>query len=336
MQMFNYRILAGALVVAAGLSAPVAGFADQQHPGAGVSIQPGQDNNDTDNFQTQIVIQALRDLGYEVKDVELAKFAALHLALASGDITFIADHWTPLHDAFYEKAGGDAKMSRVGSFISGAVSGYLIDTKTAKEYGITNIGQLKDPKLAKLFDTDGDGKADLAGCVPGWGCETIIEHQLDAYKLRDTVTDNRGEYNAIIADTIARYKEGKPILYYGWVPYWVAGVLVPGKDVTWLEVPFSSNPSNTDTKLPNGKDYGQPTYTIKIAANKEFVTKNPAAAKLFETMTIPVADVSAENLLMNTAGEGDLAAAKRHAAAWIAANKTLYDTWLDAARAAAK
>ncbi|OLT68771.1 hypothetical protein BI334_30540 [Moorena producens 3L] len=31
--------------------------------------------------------------------------------------------------------------------------------------------QLKNPKIAKLFDSDGDGKANLTGCNPGWGME---------------------------------------------------------------------------------------------------------------------------------------------------------------------
>ena len=68
--------------------------------------------------------------------------------------------------------------------------GYLIDKKTADQYHITNIEQLKDPKLARLFDTNGDGKADLTGCT-GWGCEAVINHQIEAYKLSDTVVHNR-------------------------------------------------------------------------------------------------------------------------------------------------
>ena len=106
---------------------------------------------------------------------------------------------------------------------------------------------------------DGNGKADLAGCNPGWGCEKVIEHHLDAYKLRDTVEHKQGQYSAIIANTIARYNEGKPILYYTWTPYWVSGVLVPGKDVVWMQVPFSSLPGerkNVDTSLPDGSNYG--------------------------------------------------------------------------------
>lgn len=42
-----------------------------------------------------------------------------------------------------------------------------IDKKTAAQYQITNLEQLKDPKIAQLFDSDRDGKANLVGCVPG-------------------------------------------------------------------------------------------------------------------------------------------------------------------------
>ena len=51
-----------------------------------------------------------------------------------------------------------------GVYSDNAAQGYLIDKKTADQYKITNIGQFKDPKIAKLFDADGDGKADLTGC----------------------------------------------------------------------------------------------------------------------------------------------------------------------------
>ncbi|MCG6282912.1 glycine betaine/L-proline ABC transporter substrate-binding protein ProX, partial [Vibrio diabolicus] len=147
-----------------------------------------------------------------------------------GDATYLAVNWAPLHEGKYLAAGGDSKFYRKGDYIAGAAQGYLIDKKTADQYHITNIEQLKDPKIAKLFDANDDGKADLTGCNPGWGCESVVEHQMDAFGLRDTVTHNQGNYAAIIADTISRYKKGDSILYYTWTPYWVSGVLVPGKD----------------------------------------------------------------------------------------------------------
>jgi glycine betaine/proline transport system substrate-binding protein len=78
-------------------------------------------------------------------------------------------------------------------------------------------------------------------------------------------------------------KKGKPVIYYTWTPYWVSDVLKPGKDVVWLQVPFSSLPGeqkNIDTKLPNGANYGFPVNTMHIVANKAWAEKNPAAAKL--------------------------------------------------------
>jgi glycine betaine/proline transport system substrate-binding protein len=305
-------------------------------PGKGVTVQPGQDNIDGENFQTIIVMKALEALGYTVKDVQNAKYPALHIAIANGDLTFMADHWKPLHQAFYDKAGGDAKLSRTGNYIEGCAQGYLVDKKTADKYNINNIGQLTDPKIAKLFDANGDGKADLAGCVPGWGCERVIEHQMAAFKLRDTITHNQGEYSAIMAETITRYKEGKSILYYTWTPYWVSGVLVPGKDVSWIEVPYSAHPNGVDTRLGNGRNYGFEVNTQTIVANRKFVEANPAAAKLFEVMAVSVNDISAQNLKMKEKGQGGWDAAVRHADAWIAANRQTFDGWLDAARAAAR
>lgn len=332
---FTRKILAAALAAGC-VAVSLPAFADEAMPGKGVVVQPGQDNNDGDNFQTLIVVQALRDLGYDVKDIQRAKFPVLHLAVANGDVTFIADHWEATHQAFYDKAGGAEKMSRAGEYVKDTTFGYSIDTKTANAHGITNFGQLKDPEIAKLFDTDGDGKADLVGCMPGWGCERDIEHHLDAYGLRNTVTHNQGEYDVIMADTIARYKEGKPILYYSWTPYWVEGALLHDKDVIWLEVPFSANPQGVDTKRPDGKNYGAIPQTIHILANKDFIGKNPAAAKLFEVMSLPVADVSAQNLRMKDEGRGDMAAAAQDATAWIEAHRSTYDDWLKAARAAAQ
>ena len=181
-----------------------------------------------------------------------------------------------------------------------SLQGYLIDKKTADQYKITHISQLSDPALASCFDTNGDGKADLTGCNPGWGCELVIEHQLTAYKLRGTVTHNQGSYAALIADTIARYKQGKPILYYTWTPYWVSGALQPGKDVSGCRCAFiaARRAGKLSTQLPDGKDFGFTVNTQRIVANKAFAQKNPAAAKLFEVMQLPVADVNAQNLRM--------------------------------------
>lgn len=307
-------------------------------PGKGITIQPIESTIAEEAFQTLLVSKMLEKLGYDVKPAKDVDYNVGYTTVANGEGTFLTFNWSPLHDEKYAKAGGDAKFYRQGVYVTGAAQGYLIDKKTADQYHITNIAQLKDPKLAKLFDSNGDGKADLAGCNPGWGCETVINHQLKTYGLSETVHHNQGNYSAIIADTITRYKGGKPILYYTWTPYWVSGELIPGKDVAWLEVPFSSLPGDRkdiDTKLPNGKNYGFQMNQMHIVANKSFAEKNPAAAKLFAIMKLPINDISAENMMMKQ-GQNSPEDIARHADGWLKAHSQLVDQWLTEAKAAAK
>ncbi|KAB2824065.1 glycine betaine/L-proline ABC transporter substrate-binding protein ProX [Aliivibrio finisterrensis] len=306
-------------------------------PGEGVTVQALQSTVAEETFQTSIVNRALEELGYDVKPTKEVDYNVAYTSIAKGDATFLTVGWFPLHADKYKMSGGDDKFYRQGQYVSGAAQGYLIDKKTAEKYGITNIGQLKDPKLAKLFDADGDGKADLTGCNPGWGCEMVIEHQIGAYQLEDTVTHNQGNYAAIIADTISRYKNGESILYYTWTPYWVSGVLVPNKDVVWLEVPFSSLPGdrkNVDTTLSNGKNYGFEMNSMRIIANKEFAAQNPAAAKLFEIIKLNINDVSAQNMMMSK-GKNSSADIESHVNGWIKANRPLFNSWLAEAKKAA-
>lgn len=300
------------------------------------NVTPYQGSIVEETFQTELVNRALEALGHSVSDIKEVDYAIAYKQISqeaqSDEIHFMAVNWAPLHENMYKKAGGDTTFYRKGQYIEGCAQGYLVDKKTAEKYGIDTINDFKDPKIAKLFDADGDGKADLTGCKPGWGCEKVIEHQLDAYGLRDTVEHNQGEYSALISDTITQFKQGKPILYYTWTPYWVSGILRPGKDVKWLQVEYTAHPVTNDTQLPNGANYGFNVNSMRIVANKAVAEKHPDVAKLFEVMSVSVNDVSAQNKLVRD-GQNKSKDIERHVDAWIKAHQAKFDGWIKAAKA---
>ncbi|MGB3495931.1 MAG: glycine betaine/L-proline ABC transporter substrate-binding protein ProX [Elainellaceae cyanobacterium] len=308
-------------------------------PGEGVSVTPAYGSLE-ELFQTEVVNIGLEQLGYEIQGGKELEFATMHVDIANGGIDYTAVHWTKLHNDFFENGGGDEKLERTGLFISNVLQGYKIDKATAEEYGITSIEQLKDPEIAALFDSDGDGRANLTGCNPGWGCELVVEHHLDDYGLRDTVQHSQGQYFALMADTITRYEQGEPILYYTWTPLWVSGVLKENEDVTWLEVPYTSLPeaqgdvAEADTTA-DGINLGFAIDQQEILASQEFYDNNPVAAKFFELIQIPIEDVSAENQLMRD-GEDSPDDIRRHAEDWVANNQDQFDSWVTEARAAAE
>ncbi len=288
-----------------------------------------------EGFQMYVAVEIVKQLGYDVDVTNDVSYQIAYQTIAqnakSDDVYFMTSNWEPLQNSMIKGAGKE-KLVKLGTYISGCAQGYLIDKKTADKYSIKYINDLKKPEIAKLFDSNGDGKADLAGCNAGWGCEAAIEYQLDAYGLRDTITHNQGEYSAIISDTIAKFKNGKPILYYTWTPYWVSGKLVPGKDVVFLQVTHSAHPITKSTKLSNGSDYGFNVNSQKIVANAS-VVKHKDIAKLFELMKLDVNDVSGENMLMSR-GENSEKDIQRHAKMWIKSNQSIIDGWIKAAKAA--
>ena len=333
--MLNLRKFTGLIVLGIVLIVPTTStIADSMMPGSGVTVRPIEGTNLEEKFQHQIIYKALMELGYEIAEPQEVEYQTIHLALGTGDGDFTAVHWDPLHQVFFDESGGTDKLTKFGDFIAGAVQGYLVDTGSY-EAGIRNLGDLKDPETAKRFDADGNGTADLAGCAPGWGCERVIEHHLTEFDLRDTITHNQGSYNAIIAETVARHQNGEPIVYYTWTPFWVSGVLVPGENVQWLEVPYSSLPDGrkADTMFQD-KELGFEVNTLRIVANNEFLDANPAARAVFELAEIDINTVSAQNNTMRD-GEDSTDDIARHVDEWIATNQDKFNSWVEAGMKAA-
>jgi hypothetical protein len=71
----------------------------------------------------------------------------------------MADHWNPQQDDHFKNAPAVDKLSRQGSVYSTTLRRLCDRQKNRRRHSI-NIGQTQSEDWAKLFDTDGDGKAD--------------------------------------------------------------------------------------------------------------------------------------------------------------------------------
>jgi glycine betaine/proline transport system substrate-binding protein len=222
-----------------------------------------------------------------------------------------------------------------------------VSKREADKYGITSLDDFKRPEVKKAFDENGDGKADLTACPPGWGCEKIIAHHMKVYDLKDHINPVKASYEAGMAAALGRYKSGEPVFFYTWAPNWTIFKFKPGKDVVWINVPEIKP---TEGQMP-GKDrmtvsgitgavsdpikLGFVVSDIRIVANKKFVNENPAIKKFFEVFKLSLADLNEQNTRMNE-GEKSAKDIARHVDEWIAKNKTTWNSWLDAARKAAE
>ena len=288
-------------------------------------VKMGKADWDTGYFQAEIYKQALEKMGYKVSGPTVMKPQVFYVAAAAGDVDLWVNGWFGTHDGYIAESKG--KVKAVGTVMEkGGLQGYLIDKKTADKFGIKSVLDIK--KHAKQFDSNNDGKADMVSCPPGWGCEKVIAKHFDELGLADYINRVQADYSASMADIISKYKNGKSVLFYTWTPNWTVGTLKLGEDIVWIDVPYSgtksvSVPNATKSKINMG--FG--ADDIRPAANVDFLKANPKVEKMLKKASIPLADIAAQNLLMNK-GEKSERAIKKHADAWIKANQSKFDSWI--------
>ena len=323
-----------------------AAFAQNERPGEGTSVQPAVATWESALPIEAVAANLLEELGYEVEDAQSVSNPIFYQSVMQGDVDYWTNGWFPLHnntlpDGFEETA------EQVGTIVeSGALGGYLVDIESIEEFGITGLEDFKREEVKEAFDANGDGKADLVACPPGWGCEQTINHHLDAYDLRDHINPVEAAYAASFADALARYRNGEPIFFYTWTPNFTTVELPPGEEVMWINVP-EVNPSPAQEGLEDGLvatgvegavtdpiRMGFVANDIRSVANSAFLEENPAAAALLESLEIPLGDISQMTVRISE-GESSADAIDAMAAEWIENNRDLADEWLSAARDAA-
>lgn len=315
-------------------------------PGKGVTVQPGVATWSSARPLEAIFANLLEDLGYTVKPPKALSNPIFYQAVTQGSVDFWANGWFPLHNAQLPK-DFHQHAEILGTIVKhGAIQGFLVSKKAAEKYHITSLSDFKKPAVRKAFDSTGDGKATLVGCPPGWGCHEVISHIMNVYHLHKYIHVVNAGYAASFADALARYKEGKPILYYTWTPNFTVYDLKPGKDVVWINVPYNAptksqkpfekymTQSNIKGAVTNPIKMGFVANNIQAVANKTFANRNPAAKTLLEEVKIPLADISRMTYEINQ-GKDSASQIKAMAQTWIKNHQSEVSTWLADARQAA-
>jgi glycine betaine/proline transport system substrate-binding protein len=316
-------------------------------PGKGVTVKPARATWNTGFFQEALVRRGLETLGYTVKKPKDLANPIFYKSLTLGDLDYWCNGWFPMHNAQLPK-NFDEKAAKYGYVVkAGGLQGYLVSKRDADKFNIQSLDDFKRDEVKKAFDKNGDGKADLTACPPGWACEGIIAHHMDVYDLKADINPVKASYEAGMASALASYKSGEPIFFYTWAPNWTIFKLKPGKDVVWINVPkiipTESQKAAEDRMTVSGVEgavsdpikLGFVVSDIRIVANKKFTSENPAAQKFFEVFTLPLGDINEQNTRMNE-GEKSAKDIDRHVDEWIAKNSDKWNGWLAAAQAAAK
>jgi len=335
-------------------------------PGEGVNVTMARADWSTGYFQAALYRNLMQQVGYTVSDpseLELGP-SLFYLSLAQGDVDFWVNSWMPGHKSWLAPdmpdgtTVGDHVTTLGAEMNAGGLQGYLITKSVADEHNITMLDQLNDdPEITALFDSDGNGKANIFGCQESYTCDNIITEQI-AFSGWNNVEQTIAGYDAMMAQAVANVDAGEPMVIYTWTPSAYITELIPGKNVVWLGVEDVVDDSNVSGQ-DGGEEYSQLPGTanipaeqcpsaadmgtcqlgwiaadILVTANNDFLAANPAAEELFKQVQLSVVDVSLANVEQsNGCDTNDCISGL--AQTWIDEHSDLVNTWLNAAKAAA-
>ena len=307
-------------------------------PGTGKTVHYAQDDSLGGNYVVaQITSQALKKLGYDVR-LSTMDTTLFFQAVSQGDMDLATDVTLPQREPGFRAIARQATLVGDGMIIGGGINGYLVDRKTAVANNITNLQQMKDPKIAGLFGSD--GKAEMISCDPAWSCGVVVDYQLDKFGLKQTVKPIRGKYEALMADVVAKVRNGKPAFYYAWSPSWMTNALKPGSDVVWLPTPQDALPPDVPARgsalvkgvvgCAGGADpcrMAMGAWNYDTVANKQFLAGNPAVKALLEQIRFPLSTWSEWEGAISKEG-GSVSVVKKLSDSWIASNQSQFDQWV--------
>lgn len=341
--IINPRTCTTALL-AAGLALSMTGKAvadPDEQPGEGVTVQPAVATWTSAVPVSWVFIELLEELGYTVESPTSLSNPVAYLALTEGDVHYFPNGWFPLHDPQLPENFNDHATLFDPHCKACGIQGYLVNKDAVEEYDITGINDFVEREdVREAFDHDGDGRAELYGCPPGWGCHEGINNMIEKFELDDAINHVDAGYSANFAEALSRIESGEPTLYYTWGPSAWLLELVPGEDVMWINAPGivedeAERAEGVEGAVSDPIEMGFVAADIQVAANNVFLEENPAAEELFRQVRLPLGWISEIDGVMD---QEDLTddEVRPHAREWIEDNRDTVDEWLQAAREAAQ
>ncbi len=245
-----------------------------------------------------------------------------------GDIDVHPDVWLPNQESFTKKYVDAAGTVQLSENAYEGNQGFCVPKKFGEDNNITDIADLGRPEVAKLMDSDDNGKGELWIGAPGWASANVNEVKVRDYKLMEFIEPIRAEEavkTARIKDAVAK-DEG--YAFYCYKPHAVWYMF----DVTMLTEPTYDpekyvmvQPSDDAEWFEKSKVATKDALkNVQIAWSKSLKDRSPAIAEFFENFGLNADDVSSFAYEISGKGRDPAEVAKE----WVEKNTDRVDAWL--------
>lgn len=139
----------------------------------------------------------------------------------SGSIHIHPEAWLPNHAALHAKYVIRRKTVVMSDKAVPAAQGMCVTKQTSEEYNIKSIQDLTSPKVAGIFDTDGNGLGEVWIGATAWSSTNIERIRAKSYGYAKTMELLEAEEDVGMASIDVAAAIGKPQVFFCYQPHHV-------------------------------------------------------------------------------------------------------------------
>lgn len=255
-----------------------------------------------------------------------AIFQAMHAG--NGDIDVHPDVWLPNQESFTKKYVDGAGTVGLSKNSYEGKQSFCVSKKFSEKHGVKSIFDLARPEIAKLMDSDNNGKGEIWVGAPGWASANVNEVKVRDYGLLPFMDPIRAEQSVMQATVGDSISKNRGYAFYCYSPHAIWFL----HDIVRLEEPkydpakyVMYQPSDDPNWYEKSKVSSEDALKqVQVAYSKSLKKRSPVIYEFLQNMTLTADDVS--YFAYQIAGE------KRDpdkvVNEWIKKNSTRVDGWL--------
>lgn len=255
-----------------------------------------------------------------------AIFQAMHNG--NGDIDVHPDVWLPNQESFTKKyvdAEGTVELS--ANSYEGKQS-FCVSKNFSRRHNVKSIFDLARPEIAKLMDSDGNGKGEIWIGAPGWASANVNQVKVRDYGLlpfMDAVRAEQSVMQATVGDSIAK---NRGYAFYCYSPHaiWFLHDIVRLQEPPYDPAKYIMyQPSDDPNWYENSKVASEDALKkVQVAYSKSLRARSPVIYEFLQNLALNADDVS--YFAFQIAGKKR--GAEEVIAEWVSKNSARVDRWL--------
>ena len=254
-----------------------------------------------------------------------AIFAAMDAG--KGDIDVHPDVWLPNQQSFTDKYVAGAGTVALSENAYEGKQSFCVSKQFSEANNVTSIFDLARPEIAKLMDSDGNGKGEIWIGAPGWASANVNEVKVRDYGLLPFMDPIRADQSVMTATVGDSIKKGIGYAFYCYSPHaiWFQHDVVRLSEPAFDPEKYKAiQPAQDPNWYENSKVMTEDALKqVQIAYSKSLAERSPAITELLKNIKLTGDDVSSFAFQI----EGGKPAAEV-AKEWVAANSDRVDGWL--------